>query len=324
MGKWFVARAVREIARVLKPGGAFVFDSCFPNGLNPSNWPPRLKPRRLRHPNAMKYWRRPRSSGSSRESGLAERAGGYRLEPTSYAVLPKTHRRRSPVPARPPRQPRPRHAEVLDRLPRRLVQRLQSRSDRVREDARHRRRAAFSAPTSWNGCETTATSRSCPRRVDYDLTHWDDAERLFADAEPELVFHLAALAGGIGANRAQPGTFWYANLLMGAHVLELSRAAATCSKFVMLGTICEYPKFTPVPFREDDLWNGYPEETNAPYGVAKKAHARRRPGVPRPVRPRRDPPAAREPLRAARQLRSRDVARDPRADPQDDRGEPAK
>jgi len=110
-----------------------------------------------------------------------------------------------------------------------------------------------------------------PRRVDYDLTQWDDAERLFADVEPELVFHLAALAGGIGANRAEPGRFWYANLLMGAHVLELSRLHDV-RKVVMLGTICEYPKHTQVPFREDDLWNGYPEETNAPYGIAKKAH----------------------------------------------------
>lgn len=90
MGKGFVARAVREIARVLKPGGAFVFDSCFPNALNPSNWPPRLKPRRLRHPNAMKYWRRHEVERLLAESGLSERAGGYRLEPTSFAVLPKT------------------------------------------------------------------------------------------------------------------------------------------------------------------------------------------------------------------------------------------
>ncbi len=108
------------------------------------------------------------------------------------------------------------------------------------------------------------------RRADYDLTHWDDAERLFRDAQPELVFHLAAEVGGIGANRANPGRYWYANLMMGAHVLELSRLHAV-SKLVTLGTICEYPKFTPVPFHEDDLWNGYPEETNAPYGIAKKS-----------------------------------------------------
>jgi GDP-L-fucose synthase len=107
------------------------------------------------------------------------------------------------------------------------------------------------------------------RRADYDLTRWDDAERLFRDARPELVFHLAAEVGGIGANRANPGRYWYANLMMGAHVLELSRLAGV-GKLVTAGTVCAYPKFTPVPFSEADLWNGYPEETNAPYGVAKK------------------------------------------------------
>jgi GDP-L-fucose synthase len=110
-----------------------------------------------------------------------------------------------------------------------------------------------------------------PRSAEFDLTHEEDVARLFAAAEPELVFHLAAVAGGIGANRAEPGRFWYANLVMGAHVLEQSRLAGV-RKLVNLGTICEYPKFTPVPFREDELWNGYPEETNAPYGIAKKAH----------------------------------------------------
>jgi len=108
------------------------------------------------------------------------------------------------------------------------------------------------------------------RRADYDLTRWDDAERLFRHARPELVFHLAAEVGGIGANRANPGRYWYANLMMGAHVLELGRLHDV-GKIVMTGTVCAYPKFTPVPFHEDDLWNGYPEETNAPYGVAKKS-----------------------------------------------------
>jgi GDP-L-fucose synthase len=108
------------------------------------------------------------------------------------------------------------------------------------------------------------------RRRDYDLTHEADAERLFADARPELVFHLGAEVGGIGANRASPGRYWYANLVMGANVLEQARVHGV-RKTVLLGTICAYPKFTPVPFREDELWNGYPEETNAPYGVAKKA-----------------------------------------------------
>ena len=109
-----------------------------------------------------------------------------------------------------------------------------------------------------------------PRRANYDLTRWDDAERLFADARPELVYHLAAEVGGIGANRANPGRYWYANLMMGAHVLELARQHGT-RKVVLAGTVCAYPKFTPVPFHEEDLWNGYPEETNAPYGVAKKS-----------------------------------------------------
>ena len=108
------------------------------------------------------------------------------------------------------------------------------------------------------------------RSHDYDLTRFEDAEQMFSDAQPELVFHLAAEVGGIGSNRANPGRYWYANLMMGAHVLELARVHAT-RKIVIAGTVCAYPKFAPVPFSEDDLWNGYPEETNAPYGVAKKA-----------------------------------------------------
>ena len=111
---------------------------------------------------------------------------------------------------------------------------------------------------------------SIARRADYDLTSMEDTARLFADTEPELVYHLAAEVGGIGANRANPGRYWYANLMMGAHVLEQTRLNET-PKLVVAGTVCAYPKYTPVPFREDDLWNGYPEETNAPYGVAKKA-----------------------------------------------------
>jgi GDP-L-fucose synthase len=108
------------------------------------------------------------------------------------------------------------------------------------------------------------------RRSDYDLTHEADAARLFDDARPELVFHLAAEVGGIGANRANPGRYWYANLMMGAHVLEQARLRGI-GKLVLAGTVCAYPKFAPVPFREETLWDGYPEETNAPYGVAKKA-----------------------------------------------------
>ncbi len=108
------------------------------------------------------------------------------------------------------------------------------------------------------------------RRADYDLTRWEDAERLFHETRPERVFHVAGEVGGIGANRATPGRFWYANLMMGAHVLELSRVQGV-DKLVIVGTVCAYPKFAQVPFREDDLWSGYPEETNAPYGVAKKS-----------------------------------------------------
>ena len=107
------------------------------------------------------------------------------------------------------------------------------------------------------------------RRADHDLTSMGATARLFEETAPELVFHLAAEVGGIGANRANPGRYWYANLIMGAHVLEQARLHET-PKLVIAGTICAYPKFAPVPFHEDDLWNGYPEETNAPYGVAKK------------------------------------------------------
>ena len=109
-----------------------------------------------------------------------------------------------------------------------------------------------------------------PRRAETDLTDMADTARVFAETKPELVFHLAAEVGGIGANQANPGRYWYANLMMGAHVLEQARLHGT-RKLVLAGTICSYPKLAPVPFREDDLWNGYPEETNAPYGVAKKA-----------------------------------------------------
>jgi GDP-L-fucose synthase len=108
------------------------------------------------------------------------------------------------------------------------------------------------------------------RSAEYDLTRQDDVARLFIDAEPELVFHLAAEVGGIGANRANPGRYWYANLIMGANVLEQARLYGS-AKLVVAGTVCAYPRDTPVPFHEEDLWNGFPEETNAPYGVAKKS-----------------------------------------------------
>ncbi|MEA3502931.1 MAG: GDP-L-fucose synthase [Actinomycetota bacterium] len=105
---------------------------------------------------------------------------------------------------------------------------------------------------------------------DFDLTEQADVRRLIIETRPEIVIHLAAEVGGIGANRENPGRFFYANASMGVNLIEESRRAGV-EKFVQLGTVCAYPKFTPVPFKEDDLWNGYPEETNAPYGIAKKS-----------------------------------------------------
>lgn len=107
------------------------------------------------------------------------------------------------------------------------------------------------------------------RSRDYDLRREADIVRLLADARPDVVIHLAATVGGIGANRENPGRFFYDNLMMGVQLIEEARRAGV-GKFVAVGTVCSYPKFAPVPFREDDLWNGYPEETNAPYGLAKK------------------------------------------------------
>ncbi len=109
-----------------------------------------------------------------------------------------------------------------------------------------------------------------PRRSQYDLTRQEDVARVMDDARPEMVMHLAAEVGGIGANREHPGRFFYANAMMGILLFEEARLRGV-EKFVQVGTVCAYPKFTPVPFREEDFWIGYPEETNAPYGIAKKA-----------------------------------------------------
>ncbi len=108
-----------------------------------------------------------------------------------------------------------------------------------------------------------------PRSRDYDLVRYDDVVRLYRERQPDIVIHLAARVGGIGANRANPGKFFYDNLMMGVQLMEVARLTAV-EKFVAIGTICAYPKFTPVPFKEENLWDGYPEETNAPYGLAKK------------------------------------------------------
>ena len=115
------------------------------------------------------------------------------------------------------------------------------------------------------GCTNLIT----PRKAQYDLTQEAAVTRFYADARPDVVIHLAAVVGGIGANRENPGRFFYDNLMMGALTMEGARQSGV-KKYVAVGTICCYPKFTPVPFREEELWNGYPEETNAPYGLAKK------------------------------------------------------
>jgi GDP-L-fucose synthase len=114
-----------------------------------------------------------------------------------------------------------------------------------------------------------ATDVFVPRSAQYDLRERDDIRRCLEDARPDLVIHLAAVVGGIGANRENPGRFFYDNAVMGIQLMEEARLRGM-QKFVTAGTVCSYPKFTPVPFREDDIWDGYPEETNAPYGLAKK------------------------------------------------------
>jgi GDP-L-fucose synthase len=108
-----------------------------------------------------------------------------------------------------------------------------------------------------------------PKIEDYNLVNLSDVVRMYDDMKPDIVIHLAAVVGGIGANRQHPGKFFYENLMMGVQLIEQARLRHL-EKFVAIGTVCSYPKFTPVPFKEDDLWNGYPEETNAPYGLAKK------------------------------------------------------
>ena len=115
------------------------------------------------------------------------------------------------------------------------------------------------------GCRTIVV----PRSADYDLRDRDDIVRLYEEARPDVVLHLAAVVGGIGANQGNPGRFFYDNAIMGIQLIEYARQMGV-QKFVATGTICAYPKFTPIPFHEDELWSGYPEETNAPYGLAKK------------------------------------------------------
>ena len=117
-----------------------------------------------------------------------------------------------------------------------------------------------------HGCSNVFTVR----HSEYELLRREDIDRLYSEVKPQVVIHLASVVGGIGANSKNPGSFFYENLMMGAQMIEGARVNSV-EKFVQIGTVCAYPKFTPVPFKEEDLWNGYPEETNAPYGIAKKA-----------------------------------------------------
>lgn len=140
----------------------------------------------------------------------------------------------------------------------------------------HNRRVVVTGGAGFLGAAVVGTLREhgandicIPRSKEYDLRDVEAIRKLLADAQPHVVIHLAARVGGIGANREHPADFFYDNLMMGVQLLHECQQAGV-EKFVALGTVCSYPKFTPVPFKEDDLWNGYPEETNAPYGLAKK------------------------------------------------------
>jgi GDP-L-fucose synthase len=139
------------------------------------------------------------------------------------------------------------------------------------------RRICITGGTGFLGRRVAAvlTERGCKNvtalgRRDYDLVQSSEVDRLYREEKPEVLIHLAAVVGGIGANEQNPGRFFYENVMMGAQLIEGARRYGV-EKFVQIGTICAYPKNTPVPFKEDDLWNGYPEETNAPYGIAKKS-----------------------------------------------------
>jgi len=133
-------------------------------------------------------------------------------------------------------------------------------------------RIVITGGTGFLGCylQKEFQNSFVPLHSDYDLTKEDDVIRMYDDMRPTVVIHLAAEVGGIGSNQANPGRFFYANLAMGLHLIEQARSRGI-KKFVQIGTVCAYPKFATTPFKEENLWNGYPEETNAPYGIAKKS-----------------------------------------------------
>ena len=166
----------------------------------------------------------------------------------------------------------------------------------------HDQRVLVTGGSGFLGLHVTNTlrARGCaqiviPRSRHYDLVDGGAVRRLIQDVKPTMVIHLAAKVGGIGANRAHPADFFYDNLMMGAQLMHESWRAGV-EKFVAIGTVCAYPKHTPVPFREEELWDGYPEETNAPYGLAKKMLLGSGPGVSRAIRFQRHLPAPGQPL----------------------------
>ena len=321
MGKSFVGARGREIARTLRPGGDFVFDVSFPNAHNPTSFLPRLKPERLRGPALHEVldagrgrgaaasspaWRRRRAaSGSSRATArsLPKRVGPVPRAADADANGAVATRTRSASTTCWPRRTSP----TATGLP--------------REGARHRRRRLPRLAPRRAARGATATRSFAARRRDYDLTTMDAPARLFDDARPELVFHLAAEVGGIGANRANPGRYWYANLMMGAHVLEQSPAARGREARGRRHRLRLSRSSRRCRSSEDELWNGYPG------GDERALRRRQEGGARRARRPTASSTGSNASILLPANLYGpRDnfdletLARDPGADPEDARG----